>query len=205
NIAIPDTRPDFTQYLDLRNGFEPIYRSWTKGHASAVQQARREGITIREAVSIEEWKDYFVIYEDSLRRWGEKATNSYPFVLFENLFKNGCRNVKLWLACFENKPVSGALCFYNNHHVVWWHGASLENYFPKRPAHLLQYEIIKDACEKGYWWYDFNPSGGHEGVVKFKKGFGAEKIGSDVICISSFSFKLLNKIRKYLIKLIRKN
>ena len=29
--------------------------------------------------------------------------------------------------------------------------------------------------EKGYRFYDFGPSGGQDGVVRFKKAFGAEK------------------------------
>ena len=28
--------------------------------------------------------------------------------------------------------------------------------------------------ENNFLYYDFNPSGGHHGVVKFKKGFGTE-------------------------------
>jgi lipid II:glycine glycyltransferase (peptidoglycan interpeptide bridge formation enzyme) len=44
----------------------------------------------------------------------------------------------------------------------------------------LQYEIIKDCCEKGYWWYDFNPSGGLKGTIAFKKSFGCEQKPSNI-------------------------
>ncbi len=76
----------------------------------------------------------------------------------------------------DEKIVSGALLFYCGNHIVWWHGATLSDFFNHYPANFLQNEIIKESCEKGYKYYDFNPSGGHEGVMKFKDRFGAKRI-----------------------------
>ena len=45
------------------------------------------------------------------------------------------------------------------------------------------YEAIKDASERGITWFDFNPSGGHEGVWDFKKGFGAQAMPAPVVRI----------------------
>ena len=33
------------------------------------------------------------------------------------------------------------------------------------PLTLLMAEIIRDACSSGHRWFDFNPSGGLEGVA----------------------------------------
>lgn len=191
NIDLYSTKPDFTQYLNLNNGFDSIYKLWTKGHASAARKARKEGVSIKESGSRKEWEQYFKIYEDSIRRWGNTVSSQYSINLFKAFFKKHCPNIKLWLAYFEGKPIAGALCFYHNHHVVYWHGAALEEYFFKRASILLQYEIIKDACEKKYWWYDFNPSGGHEGVVNFKKSFGTKKMWSNIIHKKSLFCKLI--------------
>ena len=57
----------------------------------------------------------------------------------------------------------------------------MEKYFKVRPTNLLMYEAIKDACDRGYAWFDFNPSGGHEGVEAFKKNFGAQALPAPVI------------------------
>ena len=189
DIEIPNARYDFTQYLGLKQGFDSIYKLWAKGHSSAARKARKarkEEIIVKEAKLWEEWKQYFEIYQDSLKRWGDNASSRYPIRLFKNLFQEQSSNIKLWLAYFEKKTIAGALCFYHNHHAVYWHGAALEDYFYKRPSNLLQYEIIKDACDKSYWWYDFNPSGGHEGVIKFKKSFGAVILKSNIFKNNSF-------------------
>lgn len=194
NINISNTQEDFTQYLDLKQGFDSIYKSWTKGHSSAARKARKEGILIKQADLWEDWQKYFEIYQDSIKRWGNGVSSKYPIELFKNLFQEQSKNTKLWLAYFEEKPIAGALCFYHNYHTVYWHGAALENYFSKKPSNLLQYEVIKNACENNYWWYDFNSSGGHEGVVKFKKSFGAEKISSNIITRQRKPCKIIKSI-----------
>jgi lipid II:glycine glycyltransferase (peptidoglycan interpeptide bridge formation enzyme) len=118
---------------------------------------------------------YYSVYEDAHRRWGDRATSHYDFELFKNIFEMKSPNIKLWLAKAEQRIIAGALVMYWNRHVVWWHGASLEEYFHYCAANLLNVEIIKNACERGYLYYDFNPSGGHEGVASFKQSFGAER------------------------------
>jgi len=206
-IPLPRVKSDFTQYLDLKNGFDSIYKLWTKGHASATRKARKahkEGVTIKESGLWKEWKQYFEIYEDSIRRWGNTVSSRYSVNLFKTFFKEYNPNIKLWLAYFEGKPIAGALCFYHNHHVVYWHGAALEKHFSKRPSNLLQYEIIKDACKKNYWWYDFNPSGGHKGVINFKKSFGAKKMWSNVIYKKSLFCKLIEYGYRYAGKIKQK-
>jgi lipid II:glycine glycyltransferase (peptidoglycan interpeptide bridge formation enzyme) len=96
--------------------------------------------------------------------------------LFQILYKKKSPAIKLWLAKYQGKLISGALCFYHNRHVAYWHSASSSDYYQKLDAaHVLQYHIIKDACEQGYLIYDFLPSGGIEGVIKFKKGFSAQQ------------------------------
>ncbi len=43
------------------------------------------------------------------------------------------------------------------------------------------FEAIKDACEKGYSWFDFNPSASLKGVKAFKEGFGAEALKCPIV------------------------
>jgi CelD/BcsL family acetyltransferase involved in cellulose biosynthesis len=75
-----------------------------------------------------------------------------------------------------------------------WHGASLEKYFRLRPNNLIYYEAIKDACESGFSWFDFNPSSGHEGVRSFKKRFGSQAYPSNVLIKHSLVFRTMNTL-----------
>ena len=181
-LNIKDLRKDETHVLELEPGFETIHKSWTKGHTSAARKARQSGVEVREAKSLEDWVAYYEIYQDSLKRWGEAASSCYEWQLFQNMCELSSTNIKLWIASFEGKMIAGALCFYAKKHVVYWHGSALSEYFNLRPVNLLMYEIIRESCENGYQWFDFNPSGGNEGVIAFKKSFGAKALNSPVVC-----------------------
>lgn len=165
---------DETHAINLFIGFEGIKKVWSKGHLSGARKAKREGVTVREAQSEEDWQVYFSVYQDSLRRWGDKATSKYTWKFFKGMHAQKSNYIKLWLAEFNGNIVAGALCFYSKKHVCYWHGAALEEYFKVRPVNFLISEIIEKACNDGFDWFDFNPSGGHEGVKKFKQSFGAE-------------------------------
>lgn len=179
-VAVSGVKEDTTRSLDLTPGFEAILKGWTKGHLSAAKKADRLGVSVRLASTLEDWQAYFGLYEKSLERWGDKATSSYEWRLFESMCRLNSPHVRLWLASAEGQVIAGALCFYAADHIVYWHGSADAAHFEYRPVHLLIREIVREACRDGHSWFDFNPSGGHEGVEAFKKGFGAEALRSDV-------------------------
>ena len=161
------------QYLDLRGGFETQFHAWSKGHRAAAKQGIREGVTVARAASIDDWRAYYEIYQDSLRRWGDTVSSRYPWELFQLLHDAGDNNIVLWLARYKNEPTAGSLCFYARRHIAYWHGAALELNFNLKAPHVLQYRIAEDAAQRGYHWYDMLSSGGHKGVETFKSGFAA--------------------------------
>jgi hypothetical protein len=167
---------DYTQVLDLREGFDPIFKKWTWGHSSRARKGLREGLKAELAATEDDWKSYFELYKDNLARWGETATNRYGWDLFEIMYKKKSNKIKLWLAKYDGQIISGALCFYHNRHVAYWHSATSERFYKKLNAtQVLQYCIIRDACEKGFLLYDFLPSSGIKGVIDFKSGFSPEQ------------------------------
>ena len=172
---------DDTQALSLAEGFPSLMKRSTKGHRSAARQAERAGVTVSPAETREAWSDFAGIYGASVRRWGAQASSTYGSTLFESLRARAGSNVRLWLAYHEGAPVAGALCLYAPRHVAYWLGAALEEFFPLRPVHLLVYRAVEDACRSDREWFDFNPSGGHEGVAAFKKGFGATRLPAPMI------------------------
>ena len=196
-LKYPKLINDETHVLNLKEGFDSLSHSWTKGHKSVTTKARKaskSGIIILKATKQEDWEEYYKVYLDSLERWGETASSKYEWKLFEIIYNMISKNIHLWIAKYGNKIVAGALCFYSKNHVVYWHGAALSDYLNIRPVNLLMYEIIKDACDRGYAWFDFNPSGGHEGVKSFKKSFGTMELSCNIIEIKSFTFRCLSKI-----------
>lgn len=179
------TRVDDTDVLPLEPDFSILRKAWSKGSAAPrlrqVKQALKFGVTVRLAQGIDDWNAYYEVYLDSLRRWGDTATSRYRKPLFDQLHGADSPHVKLWLACHDNEVIAGALCCYSRQQVSYWHGAALERALHMRPAVLLMHECIRHACENGFRWFDFNPSGGHEGVKAFKRSFGTTELPCPVV------------------------
>jgi hypothetical protein len=181
-----DITDDFTYAIDLTKGERTIMSGLTKGHKSAIARAARAGVSVRAAHTPQEWDQYYALYQCSLKRWravdsAVKTRNVYSRALFERIRKCGSGNATLWLAFKDNAPIAGAVFFYWNGHAVSWHGSAASNCFVHRPNNLLYWEIMLDAVKRGIKTFDFNPSGGYNGVESFKKHFGAALLSTPVI------------------------
>jgi len=171
-----------THAIDLERGFDAVYRDWSSACRRAERKARRCGVVVREANKKEDWRCYYQAYEDSQRRWGERTLSHHRWSLFQAMYDLQSEYLRLWLATnHEGRIIAGALMGYAKTHAAYWHGAALETYLVLRPMNLLFYELIRDACEKGYKWFDFNPSGGLDGVRRFKESFGAKPLHCPIL------------------------
>lgn len=191
-------RTDETQALELAVGFEAVLKGWTKGHRSAANKARREGVKVSLAHTSDDWRVFQAIYADSVRRWGDRASSVYTPHLFDVLRRRQGPALRLWLAHRDGTAIAGAICLYSPNHVAYWLGGATESQLSHRPVHLLLQEAIADACAEGRRWFDFNPSGGHQGVDAFKKGFGTVRLASPVIVTTSLRSRVVQKGRSLL-------
>ena len=123
---------DFTQIVRLDTSFDKIFADFSKGHRSSYKKGLKMNVKVRKATTLDDYHAYYGAYEDSLCRWGDRASSRYPRNLFENGFQlaqDFPDNIRLWLATVNEEIVAGAWVFYWNQHVDWWHGAAYANYF----------------------------------------------------------------------------
>lgn len=183
--------PDHTRVINTVCEFDQVFRKWSKGNKAAVKQAVRFGVTARIASSIADWQTYYTAYQESAARWGDRRTSFYDWQLFKTMFELNSDLIRLWVADYKGNIIAGALCFYSRKHVAYWHGASLQSSFGLRPSNLLLSEVIRDAIDRGYVWFDFNPSSGHPGVEAFKKSFGTTVMPAPIYQTVSTKSKLV--------------
>ncbi len=198
---------DETHAINLEKGFDVIASNMSGGHKDAVKQAIRNGVSVRISASIEDWLNYYQVYEISVSRWGNRLVGGkYSWELFHEIFKRNSPNIELWLSIYRDRVISGVLCFHSKRHFVLWHGATIGTYFNLRPVNLLFYEVIKNACEKGYAWFDFNPSAGLEGVKAFKERFGAQALKCPIVKLRPRTIRAfaIGKVNGMLIEIHKK-
>ena len=165
-----------TYILDLSPGIDAIWKKFGRGQKSNIMQAGKKGVTIRRAESLQDIEHYGAIYDDTLERWGEKATIRFPQALFTNLFRTCDPHSTFWLAEKEGQIIAGIPVLQWSDNLIYWHGCSLQEFFKYYPNNLLHYTVIQWAYENNVRYYDMGPSLGMEGLLKFKKSFGAENV-----------------------------
>lgn len=173
-----ETRAVYTHVLDLSRGFAAVSRGFSKGHRADISAARRDGVTLREASCEADVDRYYELYQESLARWGSGAGGFYPKKLFLAMLHRPefGSAIKLWTAYYRGSMIGGAWMFSWSDHVVYWHGASNSEGRKFHAAHAIVSAAMLAACEGGYRWFDFNPSGGLRGVETFKAAFGAQRV-----------------------------
>jgi len=163
-----------TQILNLVD-FDPgqPMRGWSPDPRRKVRMAREAAVRVRFATSADDWRAYFAVYEKSMRRWGPRASSTYPESLFTLLRTLPETSMRLWLAEHEGRIVAGYIAFYHNRHACIWHGASDPDFFKLGAVQLLYHDMSAHAAEAGYPVFDLLGSGGNASLEAYKAGFGA--------------------------------
>ncbi|MFO7181751.1 MAG: GNAT family N-acetyltransferase, partial [Pseudomonadota bacterium] len=179
-------RADSTHAVELNAEPEVLLRNFRNGYRDDIRKAMKRGhISVEPARSLEDWRAYYEVYQRTLERWGHRSDQGYPWELFECMTSLGCPDLTLWLARYDERIVSGELCMYAQRHVVTWHAATLREYLRENVAKVQIYRIIADARQRGYAWFDFNPSAGLPGVLVFKESFNAKALPAPLVYVDS--------------------
>jgi len=193
--------PETTRALRLDEGFDALLRRFSSGPRWGVRRARREGLEVGVAIDLADWRAYYALYQESLARWGERATSRYDWDLFAEIRLRDPENARLWVARLGGEVVAGALVFYAPRHAAWWHASVASAHFGKRPMNLLLHEMIRDACEQDLAILDMGPSHGHGGVEEFKSGYAAETFACPMIRTGPRTWR--SRVRRALAGVVR--
>ena len=143
-----------------------------------IRLAERHGVSVR-AVSGDKARVAFdglsSLFQETALRDG---FHLHPPEHYRTLFSVESKTFKdeLWIAEYRGIPLAAALVnwFRPGMIATYLHGASSHEYRNVMAPHLLHWQIIREARERGYASYDF---GGIDevlwpGVTRFKQGFG---------------------------------
>jgi hypothetical protein len=155
---------------------EELVRSYAHGVRYYLRKAEQAGYSCRRVESEADVDAYYDAYQRAVRRWGDDATSFYERDLFRNILAARSPRMELWGAYREDRLAGGVVCFKQGGRWIAWHSAFQPEAMPSGVAKFLHHRLILEARRQGFDVYDFNPSGGHEGTVRFKETFGVEKL-----------------------------
>ena len=144
-----------------------------------IRLAGRKGVTVKEGTR-EDLKDFHKIMIETGNRDGFITRPlSYFEKMYDNMVPEG--HMKLLMAYYEGKPISGVIPIFYGNKTWYLYGASSNQHRNLMPNYLLQWEMIKMAIARHDDVYDFRGVSGvvdenhpQYGLYRFKKGFGAK-------------------------------
>ncbi len=206
-----EIQPRYVFRLNIKNKTEEeVMAGFKQKWRYNIRLAGRKGVVVKEG-SREDLKDFHKIMIETGKRDGFITR---PLEYFEKMYDClGKEHMKLLMAYYEDKPISGVIPIFYGNKTWYLYGASSNNYRNLMPNYLLQWEMIKMAIARKDDIYDFRGVSGvvdethpQYGLYRFKQGFGAtftEFIGEIYMpfkpityALYRFSEKLFRTIRQ---------
>ena len=174
-----EIQPRYVFRLDIKGKTEDeIFAGFHQKTRYNIRLATKKGVTVKEGTK-EDLKDFHKIMVETGSRDGF-IIRSLEY--FEKMYDElAPEHMKLLMAYYEGKPISGVIPIMYGNKTWYLYGASSNEYRNVMPNYLLQWEMIKLAISRGDDIYDLRGVSGvvdeshpQYGLYRFKKGFGAE-------------------------------
>lgn len=204
-----EIQPRYVFRLDIKNKTEDeIFEGFHSKTRYNVRLAQKKGVTVKEGTK-EDLKDFHKIMVETGSRDGFIIR---PLEYFEKMYDAlAPEHMKVLMAYYEGKPVSGVIPIMYGNKTWYLYGASSNEYRNVMPNYLLQWEMIKLAISRKDDIFDLRGVSGvvdethpQYGLYRFKKGFGAEFtefLGEIYIPFKPLTYKLYKIAEKWFRKL----
>jgi lipid II:glycine glycyltransferase (peptidoglycan interpeptide bridge formation enzyme) len=180
--------------VDTRPNAEEIFGQFNSTRKKHIKRYQKAGVVnVFRTKEARYFREYFALYEDSAKRWG--SSTAYGKEFLEGLYV--VPGIYMWVAEKEGVMISAMICIYRGRKVFDWLAASIINDDIKKlyAAGAVQYEVIRDAVERGLEHVNMGASKDLEGVSDFKDSWGAEERETYTFIKKSGIFAVLKKIR----------
>jgi len=168
-------------YLNLPDNPNKIRFGNKKHHHKTrwgINKAISLGVTVREAETEEDLKEWYRLYLETLR-WHMVVARPYRFFkfLFENLVPKGL--MKILLAernvFKEREIIAGSVFFSLSDTVFYSFNGRNKAGLTYHANDLIQWEAIRNACESGFKYYDMGEvSECNASLAQFKSKWGCD-------------------------------
>lgn len=174
-----EIQPRFVFRLDIKDKTEEeIMAGFHQKWRYNIRLASKKGVVVKEGTR-EDLKDFHKIMLETGKRDGFITR---PLEYFEKMYDQMAPNhMKLLMAYYEDKPISGVIPIFYGNKTWYLYGASSNENRNLMPNYLLQWKMIQMAIERKDDIYDFRGVSGvvdenhpQYGLYRFKKGFGAK-------------------------------
>lgn len=169
---------ELTWILDVTKNEDELLKEMRQVNRYSINRSIKEGVKVYSSDDINDLEKFHKLYDETVHR-----QKFQPFSLdyFKNEFEifsiDG--KVLLFFAEYNDEVIATAMIIFSNGSAFYHHGASTMKYKKIPAAHLLQWEVIREAKKRGLKYYNFwgispddKPNHPWKGLSFFKTGFG---------------------------------
>lgn len=156
---------------------EEIFNSFHKKWRYNIRLSERKEV-VCNYYGTEKLDDFYNLLVETAHRDDFNIRSKAYFKRIMDSFGDKCR---LYMCCYRDIPLSGAIAINYGGRVSYLYGASTQKLRNLMPCYLMQWNMIKWAIETGCKIYDFMGIPHYDdelhpnyGVYRFKKGFNGE-------------------------------
>ncbi len=202
-----------TVYINLSPLLDEILLSLNQKGRHAIRRAERDGVTTKRVPANEEnCEIMYGLFMETAAGAGFPIRPREYYKNFYHAYEKDGRG-QLFFAFYEGTPVAGAFAMVQGTKSMYKDGASIRDRTAYGASHLLQWDVIKWAKQKGSLSHDLagvppieeakNPDHPFYGLARFKTSFNKEitqYVGAYEIPISPFKARLWNKLLEKVIR-----
>jgi len=185
-------QPRMCYVMPLRHDFEKQYHRSTWRH---LKNAIESGVVVRQSRDVQTFAQ--LMQKTAEKNGFEPRDRAY----FERFLEQLGSNARLYLAYADGFAVAGSIAVFFGNRAWYMYGASDPENRRSHPNELLQWQMQRDAIEKGCRYFDMRGVEGYPvldnpklGLHQFKQGFSAEFVAYlgqfDYVC-RPLPYKLL--------------
>ena len=179
-----------TVMLDLTEDLDELLAQMKSKTRYNIRLGLRKGVSVREGTGEDMGTFYEMLTATGQRQGFVSNSEDYYVDLWRILAPQGY--CKLFLAEYQDEPVSGMLAITFGDTVIYKRGAWTGRHGKLRPNEVMHWSVIEWAKSQGFRYYDFEgidpdaakkvilgeaiPNSATQSVTRFKIGFGGQII-----------------------------
>ena len=194
-----EIEPFYTYMLNLDKGGDYVWNQFNKQLRVDIKKTEREGVSVEES----DKKGLEFLHSSIFRRFEEQGLKSsipedYLFELYDSFHP---QNMKVFVAKYRGETVGGQIALCYRDRVSLWVGVPKTTLKGIYPNDLVQWEVMKWACENGFKRYEIMDSGHNPRLRHFKAKYNPQlEVFFSSVKYSSPVFKGLDKLRKVIFR-----
>lgn len=155
--------------VSLPDDSEALWASFSSKHRTNIRRVYKDGVLVKSGGK-ELLNPFYKLMEKS---WRALGTPLYSLSFFDGLLSRFPDRTRIFVAFQGTRPVATALNGEAGTTVEGMWAAADPAYRSVQPNYTLYWEMLEDACQRGFKTYHLGRSTAGSGAARFKEKWGA--------------------------------